>query len=444
MAWQLQMRRGQFRVSIKARIAAVSVSLLLSPAFILFLCQASDVATGNSSHDRTLSLYNIHTKQAIKVTYKRNGAYIPRAMTRINHVMRDWRRNEPTKMDPKLIDIMWEIHSELGSKKPIHLISGYRSRKTNNKLRRTRGGQARNSRHIVGKAADIHFPDIPVKRLRNSALIRERGGVGYYPTSALPFVHVDTGHVRHWPRLSRYELAALFPSGRSKHVPRDGRPITKRDYRVAMARLNTRQKYEIKLAHGGTRRGGRPSSKPRSPVLASLSGTKFPWQRKEKPRQKQTVTPKLPDSYQVASADPSIGMAYRAASLSRPGPALPAARLPAAGPDPLEGWARAPAYDDEHPDELSYQPFPILPLMGETSISMDTSLARLSHPDFSKIFLLLDEPDKVIPLSFRPGLQFAEMLWASQFKGRAVPNLFSGQSYPQSDEKRPLRRTARR
>ena len=29
-------------------------------------------------------------------------------------------------MDPDLIDLVWEIHSELGSREPIHIISGYR------------------------------------------------------------------------------------------------------------------------------------------------------------------------------------------------------------------------------------------------------------------------------------------------------------------------------
>ena len=58
-----------------------------------------------------------------------------------------------------------------------------------------------------------------MKTLRNSALVQEWGGVGYYPTSGVPFVHVDTGHVRMWPRIPRQELAALFPSGKSKYLP---------------------------------------------------------------------------------------------------------------------------------------------------------------------------------------------------------------------------------
>ncbi|MEL6747740.1 MAG: DUF882 domain-containing protein, partial [Pseudomonadota bacterium] len=183
-------------------------------------------------NERSLAIYNIHTKEEVSVVYKRRGQYVPSGLKKLNWAMRDWRQNKPTKMDPKLLDILWEVHTELGSKEPIHLFSGYRSQKTNNMLRKTRGGQARKSQHILGRAADVHFPDVPVKRLRYSALVREQGGVGYYPTSAIPFVHLDTGRVRHWPRMKRHELALLFPSGRSKHRPSGG-ALRKRDVTAA-------------------------------------------------------------------------------------------------------------------------------------------------------------------------------------------------------------------
>ena len=118
---------------------------------------------------------------------------------------------------------------------PVHLICGYRTASTNENLRRHGGGQAKKSQHILGKAADITFPDVPVKVLRNSALVWEWGGVGYYPTSGVPFVHVDTGGVRMWPRIPRLELAALFPKGHSLYVPADGKPITRDDYKLALA-----------------------------------------------------------------------------------------------------------------------------------------------------------------------------------------------------------------
>src|SRR5262245_9853197 len=182
---------------------------------------------------RTIRLYNIHNQETLVSTYKVNGKYVPAEMEKVNWILRDWRRNEATTMDPELVDLLWEVHNELGSKEPIHIISGYRSGGTSDMLRKSVGGQAKESRHILGKAADVHFPDVPVKALRYSALIREKGGVGYYPTSAIPFVHMDIDRVRAWPRLPRAELALLFPNGSSQHVPSDGVPISREDVRQA-------------------------------------------------------------------------------------------------------------------------------------------------------------------------------------------------------------------
>src|SRR5262245_29611529 len=209
--------------------ATVAVAVLF--AFGLVTGASSVEADGQ----RTLSLYNIHTKEQLTSVYKKNGKYVPEEMQKINWALRDWRKDEATAMDPELIDLLWAIYSELGSKGPIHVVSGFRSRGTNEMRRRTVGGQASQSRHILGKAADVHFPDVPVRMLRYSALIREKGGVGYYPTSAIPFVHVDIDRVRAWPRLPRAELALLFPSGKTQHLPDDGDPITLGDVRAARA-----------------------------------------------------------------------------------------------------------------------------------------------------------------------------------------------------------------
>ena len=201
----------------------------------LALAAGASGISADSTRDRTISFYGVNTKETVTVQYVKNGKRIPEAMQKINWALRDWRRDEATEMDPELIDLIWEIHAELGSKEPIHVISAFRSRGTNDMLRRTVGGQASESRHILGKAMDVQFPDVPVRTLRYSALIRERGGVGYYPTSATPFVHIDTDRVRAWPRLPRAELALLFRKGRTEHLPSDGGPISPEDVRRARA-----------------------------------------------------------------------------------------------------------------------------------------------------------------------------------------------------------------
>ena len=201
-------------------------------------------ATAQAS-SRTLDFYFTHTKQRMKITYKKNGKYIPSAMKKVNYILRDFRRNEPTKMDPKLIDTVWSIYKESGSRKPIHIISGYRSPKTNAALRRRGRKVARKSQHMRGKAMDFFLPDVSVDKLRAIALKHHAGGVGYYRGS---FVHVDTGRVRHWPRMSRKQLARVFPKGRTIHVPSNGRPL--KGYKIAAANLKKGLRYD------GRKQGG--------------------------------------------------------------------------------------------------------------------------------------------------------------------------------------------
>ena len=82
------------------------------------------------------------------------------------------------------------------------------------------------------------FPDVPLEQIRFAGLRLQRGGVGFYPTSGSPFVHLDTGSVRHWPRMTHDQLARVFPDGRTVHVPTDGNPL--KGYELARADIEKR------------------------------------------------------------------------------------------------------------------------------------------------------------------------------------------------------------
>lgn len=458
-------------MTLSARNAAIAA--IIAAAFVV---AGRGPLGANGGKARTLSLYNIHTKETVSVVYKRNGKYVPDAMKQIDWLMRDWRRDESTTMEPELIDLIWEMHNELGSREPVHIISGFRSRATNDTLRKTVGGQASESRHILGQAVDVHFPDVPVKQLRYSALIRERGGVGYYPTSAIPFVHIDTSRVRAWPRLPRQELALLFPSGRTQHVPADGEPITAADVRLAREQ-NKALTVQVAEFHD-IRKGVKP------PILLASAGGAAPgadsaWRAQIAALDTGTVAsltpqlasePKLVDRPMALSARPTDAERLRLALLtaqdgpprllsapraaSRPGNAPfavaslgsdsvgrlidretvtaalpPLAPLPEADADEAAGrftwgvayaqspvWAQAPAWDEEHPDELSYRPFPIIPYLTATASPDDPALARMHHPDVARTFDLLDQAGAMPPMKLRPGQQVAQLLWAQQFK----------------------------
>ena len=195
--------------------------LLASAAIVATLSVAAAWSLGTPTvaggETRTLSLYHVHTKESITVTYMVKGRYVPSAMKKINYLMRDWRRKEAVTIDPKTIDLMWELHADLGSHAPIHIICGYRSAKTNAFLKRVGRNVAKKSQHMVGKAIDLYFPDVATKKIRNSALVRKIGGVGYYRSSGGPtgFVHIDSGNVRHWgPAIGKTEMAQIFREGR--------------------------------------------------------------------------------------------------------------------------------------------------------------------------------------------------------------------------------------
>jgi uncharacterized protein YcbK (DUF882 family) len=377
--------------------------------------------------DRTLSLYHIHTHEILVSTYKKGGKYVPEEMAKIDWFLRDWRKDEQTRMDPELIDLVWEMHAELHSAEPVHIISAFRSRATNDMLRRTVGGQASESRHILGKAMDVHFPDVPVKNLRYSALIREKGGVGYYPTSAIPFVHVDIDRVRAWPRLPRAELALLFPTGRTQHLPTDGDPITRDDARAART-AHKELASQIAEFHELRTRPVQVAS-----LLPPLPRLIKPPQLVERPL---ATRPSEAERARLAALAAAPRMIAAPAPAARPGTgnsggaAMELAALDATGPAGRRGWGAslsnetafvpAPAFDEEHPEELSYRPFPIAPLLTETASVDDPVLARMIHPDLAKTLEMLDQTGSAPPMRLRLGPQTAQVLWAQQFKGEAI------------------------
>ena len=166
---------------------------------------------------RTLSFFHTHTRESLTVTFRRNGQVDEGALSQLNWFLRDWRVEKPAQMDPRLFDILWEVYRESGSSQPINIISAYRSPETNGALRRRSSGVAEHSQHMLGKAMDIRLPDVETGRLRAIAMKMQYGGVGYYASSA--FVHVDTGNVRAWPRMTQQQLVQLFPDGKTLHLP---------------------------------------------------------------------------------------------------------------------------------------------------------------------------------------------------------------------------------
>jgi len=189
---------------------------------------------------RTLSIHHVHTGEALTITYKRDGRYDEAALQKLNWLLRDWRREQQVQMDPHLFDVIWEVYREVGAKETIEVVCGYRSPETNSMLRhRSRHtGVAQFSQHMLGRAMDFYIPGVALEDIRVSGLRLQRGGVGFYPTSGSPFVHLDTGNVRHWPRMTHDQLVRVFPDGKTVHIPSDGHPLGR--YALALAEIERR------------------------------------------------------------------------------------------------------------------------------------------------------------------------------------------------------------
>ena len=145
---------------------------------------------------KSLSFYNTHTGEQLKTTFWEGGNFVTESLGEIDFILRDFRTNDIHAIDPTLLEIVHRLITKLGTRKPVQVISGYRSPATNAMLAAASGGVAKRSYHLAGRAIDLRIEGISTRELQRAALSLRAGGVGYYPKPA--FVHVDTGPIRRW------------------------------------------------------------------------------------------------------------------------------------------------------------------------------------------------------------------------------------------------------
>ena len=160
------------------------------------LVMPSAFANVLTSPERKLSLLNLHTGENINATYWAEGQYQTSELHAINQVLRDHRTGDVMNMDSNLIELLNILHHKMDGQQAFHVISGYRSPKTNAMLNKKSSGVAKKSLHMQGRAIDIRLPGCQLASLQQAAIKLHAGGVGYYSRSG--FIHIDTGRVRSW------------------------------------------------------------------------------------------------------------------------------------------------------------------------------------------------------------------------------------------------------
>ena len=159
-----------------------------------------------AANEQALSLENTHRPEKVTVVYKRDGRYIPSALEKINHILRDHRRNEVTDINPKTLDRLYHIGQKVKEKYPhinpvFQIISGYRAPKTNALLKNAGGNQATDSQHVKGGAIDFRIKGVSTFDLLKISWCTGSGGTGYYGRDG--FIHIDSalnkeGKNRYW------------------------------------------------------------------------------------------------------------------------------------------------------------------------------------------------------------------------------------------------------
>ena len=142
-----------------------------------------------------LWLRHVHTGEELQVNYWEDEKINGQAYGQLCQFMRDFYVNESIHMDIALLDLLNTLQTLLAKERsyqPIMVLSAYRTRSTNDRLK----GTACNSMHLYGKAIDIYIPGVRTENLASFGHQLRCGGVGTYLHRG--FVHFDTGRVRYW------------------------------------------------------------------------------------------------------------------------------------------------------------------------------------------------------------------------------------------------------
>lgn len=146
--------------------------------------------------DRWLWLQN-NAGEEVAVAYRTGQDYNIAALARLQALFRDLREDAPGPIPGLLLDMLSLVQERLGFTKPLRLISGYRTPRTNASLPYA----APNSLHMQGKAADIVVRGMPQAEVHAHAALLSNHlgfmGIGWYGS----FTHIDIGPKASWTRI---------------------------------------------------------------------------------------------------------------------------------------------------------------------------------------------------------------------------------------------------
>jgi uncharacterized protein YcbK (DUF882 family) len=138
------------------------------------------------------TLVQLHTDERVVL-----DAFSP-SQERFESLLADRVTAQEHPIDPRLLDVLRALaRAHPGNR--IEIVSGYRSEKLNEMLRKKGHHVATHSQHSLGHAVDFRLGDLsPLDIERELRALGWDGGVGVYLSSGDRFTHADVGPNRRW------------------------------------------------------------------------------------------------------------------------------------------------------------------------------------------------------------------------------------------------------
>lgn len=138
------------------------------------------------------TLVNVHSNEAMAL-----DARAP-SDDRFARLMPDRTNGDVHRFDPRLLGVVRRV-AERHPGARIDLVSGYRSPKFNEHLRKKGHRVASHSEHSLGHALDFRVEGLsPAEIVAELRALGWKGGIGRYDGASDRFVHVDVGRERFW------------------------------------------------------------------------------------------------------------------------------------------------------------------------------------------------------------------------------------------------------
>jgi hypothetical protein len=149
-------------------------------------------AREDPSVETLATLVNVHTGEAMPLS-----AAEP-TFVRFSDALADRVTASRIELDPRLLGLLRQIATN-NPRARLELVSGFRSPKLNELLRKQGHRVASHSQHSLGHAVDFRIIGLSPAKMKQEILKTGWvGGIGQYDKSSDLFVHADVGPKREW------------------------------------------------------------------------------------------------------------------------------------------------------------------------------------------------------------------------------------------------------